>query len=239
MANLVWDQTGERLFETGVDRGVLYVRDSEGNYPQGVVWNGLTTVTESPTGAEATPQYADNIKYLNLISNEEFEGTIEAFTYPEEFGACDGTASPSRGVFVGQQRRSTFGFSYRTRVGNDVEGDDLGYKLHLVWGALASPSEKAYATVNDTPEAINFSWSVTTTGVPVEGFRPVSTITIDSTTVDPTELAALEEILYGSATEEASLPLPGDVLALFSGSVGGMGVQSFGATEDEGTPEFV
>jgi hypothetical protein len=181
-----------------------------------VAWNGLTTVTESPSGAEASAQYADNIKYLNLISAEEFGATIEAFTYPEEFAECDGTALPSPGVAVGQQGRKLFGLSYRTRKGNDVEGTDLGYKLHLVYGCQASPSEKAYATINDSPEAIAFSWDVTTTPVPVTDLKPTSLLVIDSTIVDPAALASLEALLYGNGATEAALPMPDEVIALFS-----------------------
>lgn len=226
MSKLVWDATGERQFETGVDHGVLFVRDNTGAYPTGVAWNGLTTVTESPSGAESNPQYADNIKYLNLVSAEEFGATIEAFTYPDEFGACDGSAEPEDGVIIGQQARATFGFVYRTKVGNDTEGQDAGYKLHLVYGCLAAPSEKAYATVNDSPEAITFSWEVTTTPVNVTGYKPTASLTIDSTKVDAGHLAELEEILFGldaDATAEPPvtatvprLPLPDEVIALFA-----------------------
>jgi hypothetical protein len=216
MAPLTWDQVGERLYEVGVDHGVLYLPDpSTGEYDTGVAWNGLTTVTESPSGAEASPQYADNIKYLNLISAEEFGGTIEAFTYPDEFAECDGTALPSPGVAVGQQGRKSFGLSYRTRVGNDIEGTDHGYKLHLLYGCQAAPSEKAYATINDSPEAISFSWEITTTPVPVTDLKPTALLVVDSTVVDATALASLEAMLYGDATNEAALPLPDDVIALF------------------------
>jgi len=219
MASLTWDQVGERTFETGVDHGVLYLPDVTGSYEDGVAWNGLTTVTESPSGAEASPQYADNIKYLNLISAEEFGATIEAFTYPDEFAECDGTAVPSPGLTVGQQGRKQFGLCYRTRLGNDTEGTDHGYKLHLVYGAQAAPSEKAYGTINDSPEAISFSWEVTTSPVPVVGYKPTALMTIDSTTVDPDNLADLEAILYGDESTDARLPLPGEVIALFSGTV--------------------
>ena len=217
MAPLTWDQVGERLYETGVDHGVLYIPDTAGVYNTGFAWNGLTTVTESPTGAEASAQYADNIKYLNLISAEEFGATIEAFTYPEEFGQCDGTAVPEPGVLVGQQGRKSFGMSYRTRVGNDVDGTEHGYKLHLLYGAQAAPSEKAYATINDSPEAIAFSWEVTTTPVPVTDYKPTSLIVIDSTVVDVTKLASLEDLLYGTGAIEAALPMPDAVIALFAG----------------------
>jgi DNA-binding protein YbaB len=217
MAPLTWDQVGEKLYETGVDHGVLYIPDAAGVYNTGFAWNGLTTVTESPTGAASTPQYADNIKYLNLISAEEFGATIEAFTYPDEFGQCDGTATPNDGVSVGQQGRKMFGLSFRTRVGNDVDGTEFGYKLHLVYGAQAAPSQKAYATINDSPAAIAFSWDITTTPVPVTGLKPTSLIVIDSTVVDPTDLKALEDLLYGAAALEAALPTPDAVIALFAG----------------------
>jgi hypothetical protein len=217
MPPLVWDQVGERLYETGVDHGVLYLPDVSGVYNTGFAWNGLTTVTESPSGAEASPQYADNIKYLNMISAEEFGVTIEAFTYPEEFGQCDGTALPAPGVAVGQQGRKMFGLSYRTRVGNDVEGAEFGYKLHLLYGLQAAPSEKAYATINDSPEAIAFSWEVTSTPVPVTDHKPTSLIVVDSTVVDPADLTALEALLYG-ATVGAALPTPDAVIALFEGA---------------------
>lgn len=224
MTALTWDKAGERLFETGVDHGVLYLPDNVGAYNEGYAWNGLTAVTESPSGAESNPQYADNIKYLNLVSAEEFGGTIEAFTYPDEFGACDGSASPTPGVSIGQQSRKTFGLSYRTKVGNDLAGQDAGYKLHLVYGALAAPSEKAYATVNDSPEAITLSWEFTTTPVEVgtiagETYKPTASLTIDSTKVDADALETLEEFLYGTAGTEPSLPTPAAVVALFSGTV--------------------
>lgn len=216
MAPLTWDQIGDKLYETGVDHGVLYLPDPSGVYNKGYAWNGLTTVTESPSGADATPQYADNIKYLNLVSAEEFGGTIEAFTYPDEFSECDGTALPAPGVAVGQQSRKTFGLSYRTKVGNDVDGEDFGYKLHLIYGALAAPSEKAYATINDSPAAISFSWAITTTPVPVTDHKPTSLIVVDSTVVDPADLLALEDLLYGKAALEAALPTPDAVIALFA-----------------------
>lgn len=215
MAKLVWDQTGERLYETGVKQGVLYVQES-GAYPKGVAWNGLTAVTESPSGAEATALYADDIKYLNLMSAEEFGGTIEAYMYPDEFKACNGEAELLEGVNIGQQSRKTFGLCYRTTIGNDVNGNEHGYKLHLVYGALASVSEKAYATINDSPEAITFSWEFSTTPVNVTGHKPTSILTIDSTKVDETKLAALEAKLYGTESEEASLPLPDAIVTLLS-----------------------
>lgn len=216
---LKWDQVGERVYETGVDHGVLYPANDMGEYDLGYAWNGLTTVTESPTGAEATPQWADNIKYLNLVSTEWFGATIEAFTYPEEFGQCDGTAQPETGVAIGQQARKTFGLAYRTRVGNDIDGPDFGYKLHLIYGALAAPSEKAYATINDTPEAIAFSWAVTTTPVEVTGYKPTASLIIDSTKVDADSLAALEALLFGTSGADSRLPLPDEVLAIFAGTV--------------------
>lgn len=218
MTVLEWDAVGERLYETGVDRGVLYVRDSNGEYPEGVAWNGLTTVTESPTGAESNKQYADNIVYLNLISTEEFGATVEAFTYPPEFEECDGTALQN-GVAVGQQARKTFGLAYRTRVGDDIDGVDAGYKLHLVYGALAAPSEKAYATINDSPEAITFSWELSTTPVSVTGLKPTALLTIDSTKVDLADLTTLEDILFGTVGDNARLPLPDEVLTIFGTGV--------------------
>jgi hypothetical protein len=216
MAPLTWDDVGEKVYETGVDHGVLYLPDDAGVYNSGVAWNGLTTVTESPSGADPNPQFADNIKYLNITSAEEFGGTIEAFTYPEEFGQCDGTALPAPGVAVGQQGRKMFGLCYRTKVGNDVDGVDHGYKLHLLYGAQASPSEKAYATINDSPAAINFSWAITTTPVPVTNLKPTSLLVIDSTVVDPADLASLEALLYGAGTTEAALPTPDAVIELFT-----------------------
>ena len=216
MSKIVWDQTGERLYETGVKRGVLYVQDSGGTYPKGVAWNGLTAVTESPSGAEATPLYADDIKYLNLISTEELGGTIEAYTYPDEFAECDGSASIATGVYIGQQSRKTFGMCYTTTVGNDVDNNAHGYKLHLIYGALASPSEKAYSTISDSPEAITFSWEFSTTPVNVTGFKPTANIVIDSTKATPEKLAALEKILYGDAEVEPRLPLPNEVAQIMS-----------------------
>ncbi len=223
MPKLVWDAVGQHVYETGVDHGVLYLQDNDGTYKNGVVWNGLVSVTESPSGAESNPQYADNIKYLNLISAEEFGATIEAFTYPEEFEQCDGTEHPVEGVAVGQQNRKTFGLSYRTVIGNDVQSNAYGYKLHLIYGALASPSERAYTTINDSPEAITFSWEVATTPVPVANFKPTASIVIDSTKVDATQLAAFETILYGGddASSTASLPLPDAVIAAFTSSPAG------------------
>lgn len=215
MSKLVWDNTGERLYETGVSKGVLYI-PTGGVYSKGVAWNGLTAVTESPSGAEATPLYADDIKYLNLMSNEEFGCTIEAYTYPDEFAECDGSASLVDGVYIGQQARKTFGFCYRTVLGNDTDNNDHGYKLHLVYGCLAAPSEKSYATINDSPEAITFSWEVTTTPVNVTGHKPTACITIDSTKADPTKLATLEAKLYGAESTEAMLPLPDEIAQIFS-----------------------
>ena len=197
MAKLTWDDTGKRLYETGVKQGVLYLLGEDGTYKNAVAWNGLTAVTESPSGAEATALYADDIKYLSLMSAEEFGATIEAYTYPEEFAQCDGSASLATGVYIGQQARKTFGMCYKTTLGNDVEGNDYGYKLHIIYGAKASPSEKAYATINDSPEAITFSWEITTTPVNVAGFKPTASIVIDSTKASPTCLASLEAKLYG------------------------------------------
>ena len=215
MAKLVWDQSGQRFYETGVKMGVLYVQDSSGAYPKGVAWNGLTAVNETPSGAEATPLYADDIKYLNLRSAEEFGATIEAYTYPEEFEACDGSAELAPGVKIGQQARNAFGLCYRTVVGNDIAGNDFGYKLHIIYGATAAPSEKAYATINDSPEAITFSWEVSCTPVDVDGFKPTASLVIDSTKVDAEKLAALEAKLYGGESSEAMLPLPAEIAAIF------------------------
>lgn len=215
MVALTWGSTGNRRYENGVDRGVLYHQDGTGAYNTGFAWNGLVSVTESPSGAESNKQYADNRVYANLISAEEFSGTIEAFAYPEEFGVNDGTASPKDGVYVGQQARKPFGLAYRTRVGNDLD-PTVGYKLHLVYGAQAAPSEKAYSTVNDSPEAMTFSWEFSTTPVEVDGMEPTAILTIDSTKVQAADLAALEALLYGSATTEPELPLPDDVIAMFT-----------------------
>ena len=215
MSKIVWDQTGERLYETGVKQGVLYIPAS-GVYSKGVAWNGLTAVTESPSGAEATALYADDIKYLNLMSNEEFGCTIEAYTYPDEFAACDGSASLAKGVSIGQQPRKTFGLCYRTTLGNDTDGNNYGYKLHMVYGCLAAPSEKAFSTINDSPEAITFSWEVSTTPVNVAGHKPTAHLEIDSTKADPVKLAALEKILYGDTDTEARLPLPDEIVTLMA-----------------------
>lgn len=219
MARLTWDNTGERIYETGVKKGVLYPQVS-GAYPKGVAWNGLTGVTENPSGAESTALYADDIKYLNLISNEEFGATIEAYTYPDEFAACDGSADLAAGVMIGQQKRQSFGLCYRTTVGNDSDGDDYGYKLHIIYGALAAPSQKGYKTINDSPEAITFSWEIKTTPVNVTGGKPTASITIDSTKTDVAKLAALEDILYGKDGEGNGngprLPLPDEIKTIFS-----------------------
>lgn len=211
MAKLVWDESGKRVYETGVRNGVLYVQGENGQYGQGIAWNGLTAVTESPSGAEPTALYADDIKYLELFSAEEFGATIEAYTYPEEFEACDGSASLGTGVTIGQQDRKAFGLCYRTIVGNDVKGNENGYKLHLIYGAKAKPSEKAYATVNDSPEAVTFSWEVTTTPVNVAGFKPTASVTIDSTKIEPLKLKAIEDKLYGTQDQEPTLPLPDEI----------------------------
>lgn len=215
MAKLLWDQDGQKLFETGVSNGVLFVKNGN-TYGDGVAWNGLTAVTESPSGAEANPLYADNIKYLNLISAEEFGATVEAYTYPDEFGVCDGSAELSPGVIIGQQGRKTFGLTYKTLLGNDSESTSYGYKLHIIYGALAAPSEKAYATVNDSPEAITFSWELTTTPVNVNGHKPTASIIIDSTKVDSSKLTALENILYGTSSSNPRLPMPDEIVAIFS-----------------------
>jgi len=225
---LVWDKTGEHYYETGVKNGVLYPMSASGTYPKGVAWNGLTAVTESPSGAEPTALYADDIKYLNLMSNEEFGATIEAYTYPDEFAECDGSASLTEGVYIGQQARKTFGLCYRTTLGNDAKGNDYGYKLHIIYGAMASPSEKAYSTINDSPDAITFSWELSTTPVAVANFKPTASLTIDSTKVDAQKLAQLEEILYGKdgtgednsvGAVDPRLPLPDEIATLMKTSV--------------------
>lgn len=215
MAKLVWDQSGQRFYETGVKMGVLYVQNEDGTYPKGVAWNGLTAVNETPSGAEATPLYADDIKYLNLRSAEDFGATIEAYTYPEEFEACDGSAELAPGVKIGQQARNAFGLCYRTVVGNDIAGNDFGYKLHIIYGATAAPSEKSYSTINDSPEAITFSWEVNCTPVEIDGFKPTASLVIDSSKVDKEKLAALEAKLYGGESSEAMLPLPAEIAAMF------------------------
>jgi hypothetical protein len=216
MPKLVWDEAGKKLYETGVRNGVLYVQDATGKYPKGVAWNGLISVTESPSGAESNPLYADDIKYLNLVSAEEFGATIEAYTYPDEFAKCDGSAELAVGVMIGQQSRTPFGMVYKTTLGNDTEGEAHGYKLHIIYGATASPSEKAYQTINDSPEAITFSWEVATTPVPVSGHKPTASITIDSTKVDADKLDTLEKKLFGDAAVEAQLPLPDEIAAIFA-----------------------
>lgn len=219
MSKIKWDETGKRFYETGVDHAVLYPIDNSGKYSKGVAWNGITAITENPSGAEANPLYADNIKYLNLIAAEEYGCTVEAYTYPDEWAACDGSAEVVAGVVIGQQNRKTFGLSYRTKLGNDVDGQDHGYKLHLVWGGLAAPSERGYQSVNESPEAINFSWSVSTTPVDVPGFKPTASMTIDSTKVDEELLADLEDILYGTEGTDgtdARLPLPAEIIDLFN-----------------------
>lgn len=215
MSKLVWDKTGERIYETGIDRGVLYVQNSDGSYPKGVVWNGLISVSESPSGAEPESLWADNMKYINLMSAEEFGATIECYTYPDEFAECDGSAELAPGVLIAQQNRKTFGLCYRTIVGNDVDSNNHGYKLHLIYGAMASPSEKGYSTVNDSPDAITFSYELTTTPVNVEGFKPTACLTINSTKVDKEKLGALEAILYGGEATEARMPLPDEIAAMF------------------------
>ena len=214
MSKLVWDQTGERKYETGVKKGVLYPLSELGAYNKGVAWNGLTAVTESPSGAESNPLYADDIKYLDLRSVEEFGGTIEAYMYPDEFAECDGSASLADGVSIGQQKRKTFGLCYRTVLGNDILGDDYGYKLHIVYGAVVAPSERAYSTINDSPEPITMSWEFSTTPVAVDGFKPTAHLEIDSTKANPEKLAALEVILYGTNDTDARLPLPNEIATL-------------------------
>lgn len=216
MAKLVWNEAGKRLYETGVDRGVLYVSDGSGGYQKGVVWNGLVSVNESPSGAEATPLYAGNVKYVELMSNEEFGASIEAYTYPEEFEQCDGSAELADGITIGQQPRKSFGLCYRTKIGNDTAGDEHGYKIHLIYGAKAAPTEKSYTTINDSPEAITFSWEITTTPIEVAGHKPTATLTIDSTKVTPTALTAIETKLYGDTSGEATLPTPAEILALIA-----------------------
>lgn len=216
MAKLVWDQTGERLYETGVKQGVLFPMGDEGTYDNGVAWNGLTAVTESPSGAEATALYADDIKYLSLMSAEEFGATIEAYTYPDEFAPCNGEVEIAKGVTAGQQDRKTFAFSYRTTIGNDEKNNSYGYKLHIVYGCLASPSEKAYSTINDSPEAVTFSWEVTTTPVNVAGHKPTAHLVIDSTKADAAKLVELEKKLYGDESSEPTLPMPDEVIALMT-----------------------
>lgn len=207
---ITWDKSGERYYETGVKRGVLYVMD-KGAYGNGVAWNGLTAVTESPSGAEASPMYADDIKYLNLYSAEEFAATVEAYTYPDEFAECDGSAEIAPGVTIGQQKRKTFGMCYTTVLGNDTDGNDYGYKIHIIYCANAASSEKAYATINDSPEAITFSWELSTTPVEVAGHKPTASLTIDSTKTTPEKMKAIEDILYGTESQEPRLPLPSEV----------------------------
>ena len=227
MSKIVWDKTGERLYETGVKNGVIYPQVN-GAYPKGVAWNGLTTVTESPSGAEATALYADDIKYLNLLSTEEFGATVEAYTYPDEFAVCDGSSELVEGVTIGQQKRTPFGMSYKTTIGNDVDGNDHGYKLHIIYGALAAPTEKSYSTINDSPEAITFSWEITTTPVSVTGARPTASVVIDSTKVKPAQLAALETVLYGKDPTTANgsdgvdprLPLPDEIKSIMTAAAG-------------------
>lgn len=217
MAKIVWDESGKRTYETGVRNGVLYMQNESGVYENGVAWNGLTAVTESPSGAEPTALYADDIKYLELFSAEEFGATIEAYTYPEEFEKCDGSASLGAGVTIGQQDRATFGLCYRTVLGNDVKGSEFGYKLHLIYGAKAKPSEKGYQTINDSPEAITFSWEVSTTPVNVDGFKPTACVTIDSTKINAEKLAQIEALLYGGEMTEAKLPLPDEIAEIVRG----------------------
>lgn len=214
MAKLTWDQTGQRFYETGTDHGVLYRLLNTGSYETGVAWNGLTAFTDSPSGAEATALYADNQKYLSLMSAEEVGGTLEAYTYPEEFETCDGSAEIATGVSIGQQTRQRFAFSYRTKIGNDVDGDDHGYKIHIVYNALASPSEKSYATINDSPEAITFSWEISTDPIAVDGYKSTASLVIDSTRVDKDKLKLIEDKLYGTADTEPTLLLPNEIVTI-------------------------
>lgn len=218
MSKLVWDQAGQKLYENGVDQGVLFVQAANGTYQSGVAWNGLTAVNQSPSGGDANPLYADNIKYLDLRSAEDFGATVEAYTYPDEFAVCDGSAEIAPGVMAGQQARRSFGFSYRTLIGNDTEGDAHGYKIHIIYNATVSPSEKSYGTVNDSPDAINFSWELTTTPIAVTGFKPTAHIEIDSTKVDEAKLTTLENLLYGTENAEPTLPLPDRLVEIFSTS---------------------
>ena len=214
MARLIWDEVGQRFFETGVKNGVLYVQNNDGSYANGVVWNGLTAITESPSGAEETPLYADDVKYLTLRSAEEFGATIEAFTYPEEFEQCDGSALIADGVTIGQQARKAFGLCYRTAVGNDIQGQEFSYKLHIIYGCTVAPSEKSYSTINDNPEAITFSWELSTVPVPVDGFKPTASLVIDANKVDAGKLQLLENALFGDAENEAKLLLPNQIMEL-------------------------
>ena len=216
MSKIVWDKIGERLYEVGCDHGVLYPMQANGTYGNGVAWNGLTNVTESPSGAEATPLFADNIKYLNLMSNEEYGATVEAYTYPPEFEKCNGFGELAKGVSIGQQARTGFAFCYKTVLGNDVKSNEFGYKLHIVYGCLAAPSEKAYTTVSDSPEAMTMSWEISTTPVNVTGFKPTSCVVIDSTKADATKLAALEAKLYGTESEEPTLVLPDELKTMMT-----------------------
>lgn len=214
MARLIWDEVGQRFFETGVKNGVLYVQDNDGSYKNGVVWNGLTAVTESPSGAEETPLYADDVKYLTLRSAEEFGATVEAYTYPEEFEQCDGSAAIANGVTIGQQARRAFGLCYRTSVGNDIQGQNFSYKLHLIYGCTVAPSEKSYSTINDNPEAITFSWELSTVPVPVDGFSPTASLVIDASKVDEGKMALLEDALFGDESNEAKLLLPNEIMEM-------------------------
>lgn len=216
MAKLEFDKIGSRVYETGVKNGVLYVMGDDGAYETGVAWNGLTGVSEKPTGAEATPLYADDIKYVVLYSSEDYEATIEAYTYPEEFEVCDGSASLVEGVTIGQQARKTFAFCYRTTLGNDTKGQEYGYKIHIVYGCMAKPSEKSYQSINDDPEAITFSWDITTTPVPVDGMKPTATVVVDSTRVDQAKMQKLLDALYGTASEEPHVPLPNEIKTLLT-----------------------
>lgn len=221
MAKLIWDKTGERYYESGVEQVAVFPQGPSGDYPKGYAWNGITNVSEKPSGAEPTPLYANNSKYLTLMSNEEFGAGIEAYTYPKEFEECDGSAEITEGVSIGQQKRTPFGLAYKTKLGNDVDGIDHGYKLHIIYGCLASPSEKAYATISDDPEAITFTWDVSTTPVAVTGFKPTASVAISSTKVTGEKLKALEDVIYGTAEKEARLPLPDEIADIIGGEVVG------------------
>lgn len=227
MSKITWDNTGEKKYEAGVDHVVLYHVNQSSEYTPGYPWNGITSVSETPDGAEPNKQYADNIPYLTITSAEELNGGIEAYTYPDEWGVCDGSAEPIPGVTIGQQARKMFGLSYRTKMGNDVDGMDHGYKLHFLYGATASPSERSYETINDSPDPVTFSWDFSTIPVPVTGFKPTSLMVIDSTVVDKDKLASLEEILYGTEDDDPRLPMPDEVLQILGGT-GGVQTSSYG-----------
>lgn len=239
MAVISWDNVGEKIWETGVDHGVIYTPTAHGVYGGGVPWNGLTSVNEKPTGAEANDQYADNIKYLTLYSAEDFEATIEAFTYPDEFAECDGVKFVAEGVGINQQARKPFGFSYRTLMGNDVKNQDFGYKIHIVYGCMVTPSEKNYETINDSPEAITFSWDLTTIPVPVPGMKPTAHISINSTTADAARIKDLEKILYGTEDQEPRLPTPEEIMAIFTTDGAFMSARDRALARAEASPQAI